>query len=356
MADIALSRLGFRPQIVAMSAVFLAAVVAGWLLLPGEAERIAMLERDGKDREALTILEQQFAAGDRRQRTVYQLQRLYEMLGDLPKARAMLEQLGEARPRDATVQRQLAGFYRQTEDNGAYMRSLERQIDLKYSEPACRELIGMLRLAGDYAKEQATIVKCRQKGYRRTEDIVRLGQLLATDGDVQQASQLLRSVDDLKRLKSDRERLQLFAILLEAEQPREAVRRAARWAKGAKEDSLALTLIEMLVRGERQDLAVELARDVSVPGDSVSLAVAEIMLDKSQIEAAQSYLRGWMGRAKLSDPAIVSRFARSFVTTESCSLRLHENSTMRASALRPPSTCSRSPTSRPGSILSWLTR
>lgn len=316
MADIALSRLGLRPQIVAMSAVFLAAVVAGWLLLPGDAERIAMLERDGKDREALTILEQRFAAGDRRQRTLYQLQRLYEMAGDLPKARSMLELLGEARPRDATVQRQLAGFYRQTEDDGAYMRSLERQIDLKYSEPACRELIGMLRLAGDYAKEQATLVKCRQKGYRRTDDIVRLGQLLATDGDVQQASQLLRSVDDLKRLKSDRERLQLFATLLEAEQPREAVRRAARWAKGARDDSLALTLIEMLVRGERQDLAVELARDVSVPGDSVSLAVAEIMLDKSQIEAAQTYLRGWMGKARLSDPAIVTRFIDAALDAE----------------------------------------
>lgn len=316
MADIALSRLGFRPQMVAMSAVFLAAVVAGWLLLPGEAERIAMLERDGKDREALTILEQQFAAGDRRQRTLYQLQRLYEMLGDLPKAREMLEALGEARPRDAAVQRQLANFYRQTEDAGAYMRSLERQIDLKYSEPSCRELIGMLRLAGQYALEQATIVKCRQKGYRRTEDIVRLGQLLATEGDVQQASQLLRSVDDLKRLKSDRERLQLFAILLEAEQPREAIRRAGRWAKASKDDSLPLTLIEMLVRNDRQDLAIELARDVSTPGDSVSLAVAEIMLDQSQIEAAQSYLRGWMQKARLSDPSIVTRFIDAALDAE----------------------------------------
>lgn len=316
MADRAVSRLGFRPQMVAMTTVFVAAVVAGWLMLPGDAERIAMLERDGHDREALAILEERFNKGDRRQRTLFQMQRQYVQFGDLAKARRMLELLGEMRPRDLSVLRQLAYYYKQTEDGDAYMAALARQIDVKYAEEACRELIGMLRLGGHYVEEQATLVKCRLKGYRRTDDIVRLAQLVAADGDVVQASQLLRTVDDLKRLKTDRERLQLFAILLEAEQPREALRRAERWVRGHKDEALPLTLIEMLVRKERQDLAIELARNVSVPGDSVSLAVAEIMLDKSQTEAAQSYLRGWMGKAKLGDPGIVTRFIEAALDAE----------------------------------------
>lgn len=316
MADTAVARFGLRPQMVAMSTVFAAAIVAGWLLLPGDAERIAMLERDGHDKEALAILEQRFGAGDRRQRTLFQMQRQYELSGDLAKAREMLELLAAARPRDLSVLRQLAYYYKQTEDADAYIRTLESQIGVKYSEPACRELVGLLRLDGRYAEEQAALTMCRQKGYRRTEDVVRLAQLVAADGDVMQASQLLRSVDDLKRLKTDRERLQLFATLLEADQPREALRRAVRWVRGHKDDTLPLTLIEMLVRKERQDLAVELARDISVPGDSVSLAVAEIMLDKSQTEAAQSYLRGWMAKAHLSEPGIVTRFIEAALDAE----------------------------------------
>jgi hypothetical protein len=306
MIEAALSRLP-RPQMVAMIVLFIGALAAGWLMLPGDAERIAMLERDGKDREAMALLEQRYASGDRRQRILFELNHFYEQFGDLAKARQMLELLGSARPNDASIQRQLAYFYKQTQDEGAYVKALARQIDLKYSEQACRELVGMLRLDGRYGDEQAMLVKCRQKGYRRTEDIVRLAQLLATDGDVVQASQLLRSVDDLKRLKTDRERLQLFSILLEAEQPRDALRRAVRWVKAGKEDTLPLTIIEMLVRSERHDLAVELARDISVPGDSVSLAVAEIMLDKSQTDAAQTYLRGWVEKARLTDTNIATR-------------------------------------------------
>lgn len=301
---------------VAMITVFMAAVVAGWLLLPGDAERIAMLERDGRDLEAMAILEQRFAAGDRRQRTLFHLERQYETAGDLTKARRVLEMLGEARPRDPSVLRQLAYYYKQTEDRDAYMNTLSRQVDVKYSPDACRELIGMLRLAGRYGEEKSTIVKCKHKGYRRTEDIVRLAQLVASDGDVVQASQLLRNVDDLRRLKADRERLQLFAVLLEAEQPREALRRAIRWARGHKDETLPLTLIEMLVRKERQDLAIELAREISVPGDSVSLAVAEIMLDKSQTEAAHSYLRGWMGKARFNEPGLVTRFIDAALDAE----------------------------------------
>lgn len=311
-----------KPHAIVMTVLFVGALVVGYLLLPGENERIAMLERDGKYREALRIMQARFDAGDRRQRTLFELQRLQEHFGDLAKVRQTLELFAAERPRDASAQRQLAQFYRQTQDEAAYVRLLQSQIDSRYSDAACRELIGILRRAGKYAEEQAAIQSCRAKGYRRAEDIVRLASLLAAGGDFQQASALLRSADDLRRLKTDRDRLQLFAILLEADQPRDAYRRAVRWLKGTREEGLALTLVEMLARDNKHNVAIDLAREVSVPGDSLSLAVAEMMADRGQTVAAQSYLRGWLERARLTDAVMAGRFIHAALDADAPEIAL----------------------------------
>ena len=103
-----------RAHVFVMGLLFGTALVVGYALLPGDSERIAMLERDGKTREARQILEAGFGNGDRRQRTLFQLQGLYESAGNLPKTREMLELLAERRPRDTAVQRHRGQFYKQT--------------------------------------------------------------------------------------------------------------------------------------------------------------------------------------------------------------------------------------------------
>ncbi len=312
-----------KPHALVMGLLFLAALGVAYMLLPGDSERIAMLERDGKSREALSILQGRFAGGDRSQRTLFQLQALYESAGDLPRARQTLEQLAQSRPRDLAIQRQLGAFYKQTQDEPAYVAALQQQIELRYSETACREIIGLHRRAGQYGAEQAALQMCRQKGYRKTDDMVRLASLLAADGDVAQASILLRSVDDLRRLISNKERLQLFSILIENNQPKEAQRRATRWVRGSKDDTLALTLIADLVADSKHDLAIELARETSVPGDSVFLSVAEVMVERQQHVAAQAILRGWLEKATTQDPAVMSRFVECAIDVDDPDLALN---------------------------------
>jgi hypothetical protein len=132
----------------------------------------------------------------------------------------------------------------------------------------------------------------------------------------------MRAVDDLRRLKTDRERLQLFALLIENEQPNEAQRRAVRWVKGNKDDSLALTLIHELVSANRHDLAIELARETSVPGDSVFLAIAEVMIERSEMTAAQAILRGWFDKAGEIDAGVAARFIAAAVNAGAPELAL----------------------------------
>jgi thioredoxin-like negative regulator of GroEL len=327
-----------RAHVFVMSLLFGMALFVAYILLPGDSERIAMLERDGKTTEARSILEARFVAGDRRQRTLFQLQSLYEQAGELPKARQTLELLAQQRPRDTALQRQLGLFYKQTQDEPAYIRSLLAQIDLRYSESACREVTGLLRRKGAFNEEQAALSKCRQKGYRRPDDMMRLASLLSADGDIKEASVLLRAVDDLRRLKTDRERLQLFQLLIENDQPGEAQRRAVRWVKGNKDDAFALTLISSLVADNRQDLAIELARDTSVPGDSVFLAIGEIMVDRDQTAAAEAILRGWLEKAVLIEPAVAARFITAALGANAPDLALAAAQKIGLSKLSAPST------------------
>ncbi|NOT69836.1 MAG: hypothetical protein HOP09_00745 [Hyphomicrobium sp.] len=297
-----------RPDRLIMAIVFAGAIIGGWVLLPGENERVAMLERDGHSAEALAILEQQVNGGDRRYRTLHQILALYENEGNVGKAQAILEDMVKERPRDAALKRRLAQFYKNSQKDGAYIATLHDIIDLRYSESTCRELIGRLRFKGDAAAEQQALQRCRQKGYRRPEDLSRLAELVAADGDKIQAAALLKSIDDLKRLKTTRERYQLLQLLVEQDQPKDAERRALRWIRSAKDDAMAIGLIDLLARSKFPDSAIEVAKDSGSPGDSISLTVAERLIEKTQSGAAILYLRGWLERAQGVEPETAVRF------------------------------------------------
>lgn len=312
MASLAIPiRPRIEPRTVLMLTLFVGSLLLAWAILPGQTERIAMLERDGRGREALALLERNFAEGDRSARTLFQLQHHYEEFGDLDNARKMLEMLTELRPRDTQALRRLALFYRHTQDAEAQIIALKRLIALRYSEDACRELIGLYRQRGAFAEEQATLQECRQKGYRRADDLIRLASLLAVDGAAAAATGLLRSADDLRRLKTEPERLRLFGILLAQDQPREALRRAVRWVRGQRNEAFVDLLVDQLLIANRTDTALALVREVGTPGDAIALMAAELMLVKDQQAAARTYLRGWLENAQLTSRTLAARFIRT---------------------------------------------
>ena len=297
-----------RPDRLIMTIVFGGALIAGWALLPGENERVAMLERDGHSREALAILEQAISGGDRRYRTLHEILGLYESEGNVAKAQSVLEAMARERPREVALKRRLAQFYKNNQKEPEYLATLQEIVDLRYSESICREWIARLRFKGNAVAEQAALQRCRQKGYRRPDDLSRLAEFVAADGDTAQAATLLKSIDDLKRLKTTRERYQLLQMLVEQDQPREAERRALKWIKSTHDDGMAIGLIDILARSKYPDSAIEVAKDAGSPGDSISLTVAERLLEKAQNGPALLYLRGWLEQAKTVAPDTAIRF------------------------------------------------
>lgn len=304
---------GLKPHTLAMAVIFAGALAVGVAILPGENERIAALERDGQMRSALDLLEARFARGDRTERTLFQLQHFYEYYGESDRSRQVLEQLAAQRPKDPSILRQLALLYRSIQDDTAYKATLRKQLDQRYSEPVCKELIGLLRRDSDWGSEQSLIRECRDNGYRRPDDLVRLAFLEASDGRLQEAARILTAVDDRRWLRESPERQLLFSALIENKQPGEAARRGTRWLRGQPDPDMAIDLVYKLVDADRNDLAIQLARDVGKPGDAVSLTVGEIMIDQQQQSAARSYLRGWFEQNKSMDLELVTRFIAAAV-------------------------------------------
>ena len=313
-----------EPYTVMMAALFLTGTVVAWSILPGDDERIAALERDGQIGRALGLLEARYVRGDERPRTLFQLQKYYEFYGERDKARGVLEKLAVLRPNDAQVQRQLAQLYKQTQDEPRYIKALQSQLALapRNPEPVCRELIGLLRRNSQFNAEQATIADCRAKGYRRQDDLVRFAFLSAADGKFVEAAQTLRAVDDRRWLSESRERLMLFAALIEVNQAPEALRRSVRWLRGQPNADLALEMISGFTAANRNDLALSLARQVGTPGDAVSLAVAEIMVDQVQLAPARLYLNGWLEQKKPMDAEVATRFVTTAIDAEDTALAL----------------------------------
>jgi len=291
-----------------MLLLFAGAAVAGLYILPGEAERVAMLERDGQNERARAMLEQGQVSGHSAQRSLYQLEQLYAHFGDLSKARITLEKLAEERPRDIVLQRRLARYYRDTQDTDAYLAALSRLVSRRYTEATCRELVGQLRFVGQFAREREAIERCRLKGYRRPEDLVRLAELEAVDGDAQRAASLLRALDDAGRLPGTYEKLLFASLLIDRNESAEVERRAVAWIGDLGDKAVAQPLIDLLRRRGAEDVGIEIARKAGEAGDALTLSVAELMLSRDQTSAAQAYLRGWLARAALHDNQLVSRF------------------------------------------------
>ena len=302
--------------------IFIGALVVAWAVLPGEDERIEALERDGQTTRALALLEARYNRGDTRQRTLVSLRRFYDYYGDNEKSLKILEELVQQRPRDLYLQRQLAQLYRQIEDEPGQIRALRAQLAIRFAEPVCQRLIGLLRRGGDYAGEQAALVDCRNNGYRRPEELERLAFLYAAEGNMPQTAQILRAVDDRRWLRGTRERLMLFDALIATKLPQDALRRGVRWYKGLADEDFALEMITKLVAAERNDLALQLAREIGAPGDAVTLAAGEILVDQVQYEAARAFLAGWLAQAPDMSTETATRFVTAAVDAEDAKLAM----------------------------------
>jgi tetratricopeptide (TPR) repeat protein len=119
---------------------------------------------------------------------------LAEAAGDTRGALAALEKLAEASPRDAKLQRQIAGLRRRVNDLPGAARALEAAVAQGLaSKDALEELAAIAEKTGDRDKEEAALKRLRRLDPKDRRVVVRLAQLHQGDpgAQLEDASALL---------------------------------------------------------------------------------------------------------------------------------------------------------------------
>ena len=168
----------------------LAVLAASLIFIPGGEERTTMAMRDGRYEEAYGLLKDRDPARLDPD-ALLGLHRLAVHFGDLGEAASALESYVSARPGDSAALDARVSFYRQSQNETAYLLSLEAAVAAAPSKPRIAELLGAKRMRADVDGERTLLAKAVALGLASEGDMARGGLLLAATGRPGEALALL---------------------------------------------------------------------------------------------------------------------------------------------------------------------
>jgi hypothetical protein len=207
----------------------LAALAAGVAMVPGEREQWTMLVRDGRNQEALKVLEARYRAGKRESDAVFHLYKLYMSFADIDAATRVIERFVADHPSDPAAVALLAKHYDEIEDKPAEARTLERLFALAPSQQTARDLLAYYRLEGAFDREESLLRKLLASQMITANDAERLGLILAAHGDLYGARDALVRFDEIANPERSVGRIALFDVLVQIGEKSEALTKAASW-------------------------------------------------------------------------------------------------------------------------------
>ena len=158
-----------------------AAIAAAFLLLPGDQERFAIAMRDGHPEQAFAIARQQ-SPEESTPSDLFAFYKLALQLGDTQTAEAYILACLKRDPDALEARQELVRFYRETQDDLNYRRSLADLFRRNPSPAAFQELVGLYRMAGDVKGEIETFEEGTRANVVHDFDIARAGMIYAATG------------------------------------------------------------------------------------------------------------------------------------------------------------------------------
>jgi tetratricopeptide (TPR) repeat protein len=216
-------------HILFIGVVAVLALASGVAMVPGEREQWTMLVRDGRNQEALALLEARYAAGRRESDAVVHLYRLYMGLAEIEKATRVMQEFTAEKPDDPQRLEMLARHYADIQDTPAETRALQALFELQPSLPTARQLLIHYRLDGDFTREQALLRVLLAHEMITANDAERLGLMLAAQGDLFGAREALIRFDEIANPERSIGRFVLFDVLVQTGDTAGALSRAASW-------------------------------------------------------------------------------------------------------------------------------
>ena len=235
------------------------ALSAGAFLVPGEREYSTMLKKDGLYNDALRVIENQYEQGDRSANTLLNMFDLYTRSGQFDKATQIMETFVASRPKDVEALLKLAKQYRATYNTKAYANTLERVLQLTPSPQVSQALLGVYRLKGDVVREKAVLMRMVKAKKAKPVQFKRLGLLLASQGDLKAAREMLTTFDKTARMSEQTPRFVLFQLLLDLGHFKEAYQKAETWLHKWHDPKITQSMAERMAAAGQPGFAMKLA-------------------------------------------------------------------------------------------------
>jgi tetratricopeptide (TPR) repeat protein len=308
-----------RPAPFGAALLCAAGLAAGWLSVPGEPERLAMLVRDGRYQEALARLEALDADVAEEPALLYEAFALNDRFGHPQRAEAALLSYLERRPDDVDTHRRAVAFLHARNRHEAMIAVLERLAALAPDLATLDRLTRLYRLDGRIADELRLLrararIPGRARGGLAWDDEMRLGQLLAERGEGDEAIAAFVRAQSAAPGAAEPRRA-LFIALVAASRFGEAAEKAKEWLAqpGSARWELGYYATALIRAGAAAPQVLGLAPVGGPDGDRVLADLVFAFTSEGRSDLVRAAIRSWLEAADGLGPAEMDRHLRAVV-------------------------------------------
>ncbi|GEM_PF-1787307 len=172
--------------------VIVLGLIGGYLVYPRPPELALMHYRNQQYTAARAEYENLLEKGDASANVVLPLSDLYLIYGEMDKAVKLMENFVQYNPDNIEARERLSKYYQQTQRPHDYLGSLEKRAEVQPSEQALRSLSQLYNAEGRYRQQIEVLKRIVQDYDAKPHDYLDLAYLLAAEGEMVEASEILR--------------------------------------------------------------------------------------------------------------------------------------------------------------------
>ncbi|MBX9934215.1 MAG: hypothetical protein K2Y56_22300 [Methylobacterium sp.] len=267
--------------------------IAGYALQSGPEERVAMFVRDGRQAEAVTEIERMLETGRAKPRVLMQFVHLQESIGNPARATDMMEIYVLARPQDRNALQWLVKTYEASDNPAGLTEALTKLVAVDPAPEHLARLADFHRYNGRFEDERNVLDRAAAMRPIETRMLERLGALLAAEGRIPRALDVLRDADARATSGAEQSRRLLFELLIQSGQHDEASQRAQGWLDQWRKPWLAAQFTLRLAANAPYEPARALAASAAALHPDARLYLAKTLAEQGHRRIASTLLVGW---------------------------------------------------------------
>jgi tetratricopeptide (TPR) repeat protein len=273
-------------------------VSAGFFMIPGQNEQIAMLASDGHEESALQLADGLVEKGNREPAILMQAFVLNQSVGIPERGLSAFRSYLEQRPDDPVAWQKAAAIFEESGQADLMREALENFVRLTRDPSAASRLSALYRLAGKEDDEFRVLQKVASKDLAPPEAL-RLAKLMLDRNQTDSAISILSRLDDTQPGLPQDAKIEMFVALMDSGEFEAAADRALKWRKGEDDTAFQDVLVGYLLRAGADQAALRLARQTESLADPKAFAhLFHLLSDHGRYDLIGQLLTQWVAFAQ----------------------------------------------------------